>query len=113
VGATAITNDTLVVLPSSSNYANSIWTLQATDSTTGCVSTKDTMIIRNGAPVALISNNGPICVGGDAVFTAPNIAGVSYEWYQGGQIIGSGNSITVNGVTSTTVVTLDARNNAV
>jgi gliding motility-associated-like protein len=112
VGATAITNDTLVVLPSSSNYANSIWTLQATDSTTGCVSTKDTMIIRNGAPVALISNNGPICVGGDAVFTAPNIAGVSYEWYQGGQIIGSGNSVTVNGVTSTTGVTLDARNNA-
>lgn len=109
-GNSTIVTDTLRILPSSADYNNTNWTLIATDTATGCTSSKDTVIVKQAAPIALISNNGPICAGADAVFTAANITGASYVWYQSGQLLGMGSNLVINNVNTLTTVTLEVSN---
>ncbi len=101
--------DTLIVLPSNSSYNNTFWTLEVEDATTGCTNNTTIQIGRRAAPIVLVSNNGPICAGSDAIFNASNIPNASYTWFDTdttGLILGGGANLTLPELDQMQVVAL-------
>lgn len=91
------------------NYQSGIWTLEYTDTLTGCTATSNPVFVnlvpRPPQPNPVI--NGLVCAGGSVNLSVTPVLGAITNWYADpnrvGGIIYMGNNITIPGMTSDTV----------
>ena len=98
------TQDTVIangfmMIPSDTFYDRDIWTVSGRNSL-GCRIDTTIQIVRGTRPIALSSNNGPLCAGEDAQFTAATVAGANYFWYDSdtSNVIGSGATFSLSSI---------------
>ena len=84
-------------------YSSGNWSLVVMN-TDSCFSnssnTEAVTILPN--PVAIASNNGPICLSGTVILTGNTQLGATYEWYDSGftTLLATSNTHTISGLTA-------------
>ncbi|MBE0641508.1 MAG: tandem-95 repeat protein, partial [Bacteroidales bacterium] len=116
--------------PGNPRYQSGNFMVKCVDRTTGCESelSDPVTVVINPLPVALPTNNGPVCSGSDVILYGNTQAGASYEWFNATMTLISTNQdftlvglpdvtdstfylvVTVNGCTdtATTLVTVSS-----
>ncbi len=89
----ALFNSRTVQSPVASFVADGeIFTVVITDSN-GCQSTCQTTAVVNPLPVCSVSDNGPICLGGDLILSETGAEAVSWTWSSNGNAIFNDNTL--------------------
>lgn len=103
-----IVGGNITILPTDTNYVSGLWTVFCIDTATGCSTpSNSTLVVIGGIPaVQPISNDGPVCIGGDVTLSTGN-AGLftNYTWYTDStltNIAATGQTVTINNITSDT-----------
>lgn len=96
------------VNPGDANYQSGIWTLEYTDTLTGCTATSNPLFV-SLVPTPPRPNpviNGPVCVGGSVSLSVPFVLTANVNWYENPSRVGGpiyfGNNVTIPGITSDT-----------
>lgn len=87
--------------PSISNATilnSGVYTVVGTDAS-NCTASATVNVTVNSAPVAVVSSNSPICLGGTLNLSATNIAGATYVWAGPNAFAGVGQSVSVTNTT--------------
>ncbi|MCH2021777.1 MAG: gliding motility-associated C-terminal domain-containing protein [Saprospiraceae bacterium] len=99
-------NQTFAV-PGDSNYIDGTWTLMCYDTTSGCVSVSNTILVTIepalSTPVAI--NSGPICVGDSINLSVSQVISATTTWYADSNLVisvGTGDNIFVSGILTDT-----------
>ena len=94
------TSGTTTIDPSHPAYLAGDWSVRVTD-LNGCVQTSEVFFVQiNPIPIAIASNDGPICEGEDFQLLGNTVAGATYEWFDadpanGGTLISTDQDVTV------------------
>ncbi len=114
-GGNITTTDTLRLMPIDNDYSSPTWNITVSNSF-GCTNSTILAIAKTAMPLALITNNGAICSGSTAIFSAGTITGATYRWYdwQTNNLLGSSPNLSISNLTQSQRVRLEVeRNNCI
>lgn len=101
------------VNPGDANYQSGIWTLEYTDTLTGCKATSNPLFV-NLVPTPPQPNpviNGPVCEGGSVSLSVPLVLTANVNWYATPSRVGGpiyfGENVTIPGITTDTTFYVD------